>query len=69
MRLDETGEVHKSSRWQMFFKIDLLKNLAILTRNHMYWNLVLFRMQALGAATLLKIDSNTDVFLWILRVF
>ena len=46
----------RSSRSQMFFKIDLLKNFAIFKGNHLCWSL--FR-----PATLLKRDSNTGVFL------
>ena len=50
----------------MFFKIDVLKNFVIFTRKHMCWSLFLVKMQP---TTLLKRDSNTGVFLWILEIF
>ena len=48
----------KSSRSQMFFGIDVLKNFTRFTRKHLCWNLFLIKLQ-----TLLKKESNT-VFSW-----
>ena len=39
-----------------------LKNLAILTGKHLCWSLLLMKLQAFKFATLLKRDSNRDVF-------
>ena len=50
----------KSSRWQMFFKIRVLKNVAIFTGKHLCWSLFLMTS---------KKNYNTGVFLWILRNF
>ena len=52
-----------SSRPQMFFKIEVLKNFANFTGKHLCWSLFLIKFQALSPATLLKRDSNTGVFL------
>ena len=52
---------------QTFFKIDVLKNFAIFTGKHLCWILSLIKLQAFKL--LLKRDSNTDVFLWILQNF
>ena len=54
---------------QMFFKIGVLKNLAYFKGKHVCWSLFLIKLQALSPATLLKIDSNTDVFQWNSRNF
>ena len=59
----------RSSRSQRFFKIGVLKNLTILTGKHLCWCLVLIKLHGLRPATLLKRDSNIDVFLWVLRNF
>ena len=53
----------------MFFKIDVLKNFANFTGEHLYWGLFSIKLQAFRPATLLKRDSNTVVFLWNLRNF
>ena len=47
-----------SSRSQMFFRISVHKNFAKFTEIHLSWSLFL-----------IKRDSNTSVFLWILRNF
>ena len=44
----------RSSHWQMFFKICLLKNFARFTGKHVCWNLFLIKLQASKAVTLLK---------------
>ena len=49
---------------EVFFKKGVLKNFANLTEKHLCWSLFLIKMEAWGPATLLKRDSNTDVFLW-----
>ena len=49
--------IFKSSHWQMFYKIPFLKNFTKFTWKH------------LTPSTLLKRDSRTGVFLWILRYF
>ena len=49
-----------SSRSQIFFKVGSLRNVH---RKHLCWNLFLKKLQAGSLATLLKSDSNTNVFL------
>ena len=61
--------MHRSSRSQMFFKIVVLKNFAKFTRKHLCWSLFSIKLQALRPATLLKRDSDTGAFLWILQNF
>ena len=34
-----TGKWHRSSRWQMFLKTGVLKNLALFTGKHLCWSL------------------------------
>ena len=51
-----------SSFSQMFFKIGVLKNFAIITGNHPCWRLFLIKLQVWRY-------SNTGVFLWILWNF
>ena len=43
----------RSSGWQMFFKIDALKNFAIFTEKHLCWSLFLIKLQVLRNETLL----------------
>ena len=50
-------------------KISALKNFANFTWKHLCWSFFLIKLQAFKAATLLKKDSNTDVFLWTLQNF
>ena len=47
----------------------VLKKIAIFLGKHPCWSLFLTKLQAFRPATLLKIDSNTGVFLCILRNF
>ena len=56
-----------SSRSQTFFKISARKNFAIFIRKHLCWSL--HKTFNYRLSTLLKRDSNTGVFLWILRNF
>ena len=51
----------RSSRLQMFFKIDVLKNSVNFTWKYLCWSLFLLKLQAFRSATLLKRDSNTGV--------
>ena len=53
----------------MFCKKDVLKNFAIFTGKHLCKFLFLIKLQASLPATLLTRDSNTGVFLRILRNF
>ena len=59
----------RSSCSQIFIKISVLKNFAIFTGKHLCWSLFLRKLQVLKPASLLKGDSNTVIFLWILRKF
>ena len=59
----------RSSYSQIFIKISVLKNFAIFTGKHLCRSLFLRKLQVLKPASLLKGDSNTGVFLWILRNF
>ena len=68
-KIDVNFATCKSSHLQMFFKIGVLKNFAILTPKHLCWSLFLIKLHAFRPATLLKRDSNKDVFLWILQNF
>ena len=47
----------------MFFKIAVLKKLAVFTGKHPSWSLFFTKMQCFMPATLLKRDSNTGFFL------
>ena len=48
-------------------KISVLKNFAKLTGKQLYWSLFLIKLQAWRTATLPKRDSETGIFLSILR--
>ena len=54
--------IFRSSRSQMFFKIDNLKDFALLTRNHMCRSLFLMKFQGFRPITLLKRGSSSAVF-------
>ena len=56
----------RSSCSQMSFKMDALINFAIVTGKHLCWSPFLINLQDCKPANLLKSDSNTGVFLWIL---
>ena len=67
--------IFRSSRSQIFFKIDVLKNFASFTGKYLCWSLFLnkaagpptlflIKLQALRLASLLKRDSNTVDFLY-----
>ena len=53
----------------MIFEIGILKHFAISTGKHLCWSLFLITLQVWRSATLLKRDSNTGAFLWILWIF
>ena len=54
----------RNSHHGYFIKKAILQNFAIFTGKHLYWSL-----RSMRTATLLKRDSNTGIFLWILRNF
>ena len=64
-----TKLLYRSRRSHMFFKIGLFTNFAVFTGKHLCWSLILIKLQAWRTTTLLNRDSNTVVFLWILRNF
>ena len=45
------------------------KNSAIITGKHLWWSLFLINLRVRRPAALLKRDSNTGFFMWILRSF
>ena len=53
----------RSSRPQMFFKIGVLKNVAIFTGKNLCWSFFLIKLQTFRTATLSKRNFNTGVFL------
>ena len=53
-------------QWRGSAKKDVLTNFASFTRKHLCWSLFLIKF---NKTTLLKRESNTDVFLWNLRNF
>ena len=59
----------RTSCSQIFVKISVFKNFAISTGKHLCRSLFLRKLQVLKPASLLKADSSTGVFLWILRHF
>ena len=65
----DSNIVLKRSYQRCCIKKAVVKNLAILIAKHLCWSLFLINLQAYKAATLLQRDSNTVVFLWVLRSF
>ena len=60
----------RTSRLQMFFKIDSPKNAANFTVKHyLRWGLFLIKFQSLWPDTVLKSDFDTGIFLWNLQKF
>ena len=53
----------------MFYKKSVLKNFALFLGKLLCWSLFLIKLQAFSPASLLKRDSNTGVFMCILRIF
>ena len=60
--------IRKSHR-KCSLKKGFLKNFAIFTGKHLCWSFFLIKFQGCSPATLLKRDSNTYVFLWMLWNF
>ena len=68
--VSDISELSRSSRPKVFFKKGILKNFAKVTGKHLYQSLFFNKVAELKPATLFKkIDSDTGVFLWILRNF
>ena len=59
----------QSSCSQMFFKLGFLKSFSMFTLKHLCLSLILMTLQGYRPPTLLQRDSNTVVFLWVLRNF
>ena len=60
----------QNSHRRCSIKKTVLKNFAIFTRKHLRWSLFSLKLQAFRPVTLLlKRDSNSVDFLWILRNF
>ena len=57
------GEVHRSSHRRRSVKRIVLKNFANFTGKRLCWSLFLIKLQAFRRTTLLKGDSNLDLFL------
>ena len=57
----------RNSHSQILCKIDVLKKWPKLTGKHLSWTHILIKLQVSRIATSLKRDSNTSIFLWILR--
>ena len=57
----------RSSHRSCSVKICVLKNVTNFTWKHLCWSLFLTKLPAFEPATLLKRDSNTGAFLWVLR--
>ena len=53
----------------VFYKKAVLKSFAIFPVKHLCWSLFLIKLKIFRSATLLKKDSNTGDFLWILQNF
>ena len=64
-----TKLLYRSSCSQVFLKIGVLTNFVIFTGKNLYWSLFLIKLHTWPTENLLKRDSNTGVFLWILRNF
>ena len=50
--------INRSSRSEMFFKIDILKNFAIITGKHLCWSPFLIKLHTWRSAALLNRDSH-----------
>ena len=57
-------QTDKSSYRRCSIKKAVLKNSQILTGKHLCWNLFFKKLQTFRTATLLKRDSNTDIYLF-----
>ena len=54
--------IFRSSRFQIFFKIDVLKNFANFLENHMCRSLFFDKVARLRSATFLKKETLTEPF-------
>ena len=63
MRLQSFAE---AAAPEVFCKKAFLKSFAIFSGKHLCWSLFLIKLKVFRPATLLKRDSNTGDFLWIL---
>ena len=64
-----TDILFRSSHQRCSVKKVVLKDFANFTGEHPCWSLFLITLQVFRPASLLKRDSNTDVYLWNLRNF
>ena len=62
-------KISRSSHRRCSLKKAVLKNFALFRGKYLSWSLFLIMLQAMRPAPLLKRDSNTGVFLRILRNF
>ena len=62
-------EKTRSSHQRRSIKKAVLKNFSIFTAKHLCWSSFLIKFQTFRSATLLKRESSTSVFLWILLNF
>ena len=58
---------HRGSCTQMFFKTSVFKNFAIFIGKHLCWGILFNKVADLEACNFIKRDSDTGVFLWMLR--
>ena len=54
---------------ELFYKNAVLKNFSKFAKKHLLWSLFFNKTADLRPATLLRKDSNTGTFLWILQNF
>ena len=59
----------RSSCWQIFIKISVLKTFTVFIGKYLCWCHISRKLQVLKPASLLTGNSNTGIFLWILRNF
>ena len=62
--LRNSSTIFRSSHWRCSIKKDFLKHFVIFTGKHPCWGLFLIMLQTVSPVTLLKRDSNTDIFWW-----
>ena len=60
---EEEGEIsgYRSSRWQMFFKIDDLKKFVTFIGKRLCWSLLLIDLQALGGINSIEKKTKFDL--------
>ena len=62
-------QIDRDSHQRCFIKKAVHKKFAIIIVKHLCWSLFSIMLQAFRAVTLLKRESNTGVFLWVLGNF